>query len=200
MGCGASAPQVAAPTTTPKTAASNDSAPKKELLSDPASAVSSPIKAVGFDPSKDATSYFNATRPVVTLDDVFSWLKWSPSPASPAGEALRRHFPGAMPGTAILHRTDVVLKSHDPSLTADNVLHGQSLCPDEINHHKNGLAALMAEHWGLSGDVFPMGGIGGAPYVGTTGFGAFSHHVRAALGSRTPECVTWVRRRLLVRF
>ena len=181
MGCGASSPtKSVAPATTDTPAAAKAVPAKAEIQSDPDSAVSSPIKAVGFDPSKDETSYFESDRPAVTLDDVFSWLKWSPAPTSPAGEALRRHFPGALPGTAILHRTDAVLKSHDPSLTAENVLHGQSLCPDEINHHKNGLAALMAEHWGSSGDVFPMGGIGGAPYVGTTGFGAFSHHVRAA--------------------
>merc|ERR1711971_976371 len=32
----------------------------------------------------------------------------------------------------------------------------------------------MQEHWGTN---FPLGGIGGAPYVGKTGFFAFSHHV-----------------------
>ena len=36
------------------------------------------------------------------------------------------------------------------------------------------MATLMAEHWGK---CFPMGGIGGAPFVGQTGFGAFSAHV-----------------------
>eukprot|EP00326_Haptolina_ericina_P037090 CAMPEP_0181231402 /NCGR_PEP_ID=MMETSP1096-20121128/35081_1 /TAXON_ID=156174 ORGANISM="Chrysochromulina ericina, Strain CCMP281" /NCGR_SAMPLE_ID=MMETSP1096 /ASSEMBLY_ACC=CAM_ASM_000453 /LENGTH=182 /DNA_ID=CAMNT_0023325429 /DNA_START=8 /DNA_END=553 /DNA_ORIENTATION=+ len=32
----------------------------------------------------------------------------------------------------------------------------------------------MASYWG---ECFPMGGIGGAPFVGKTGFGAFSAHV-----------------------
>ena len=36
------------------------------------------------------------------------------------------------------------------------------------------LAMMMTEYWG---ECFPMGGIGGAPYVGKTGFGAFSAHV-----------------------
>jgi len=32
----------------------------------------------------------------------------------------------------------------------------------------------MKDYWG---EVFPMGGIGGAPFVGKTGFNAFAHHV-----------------------
>ena len=32
----------------------------------------------------------------------------------------------------------------------------------------------MTDYWG---ECFPMGGIGGAPFVGKTGFMAFSHHV-----------------------
>ena len=59
-------------------------------------------------------------------------------------------------------------------LTAENTIYGQSICPDEINNEKGDLATLMADHWG---ECFPMGGIGGAPFVGKTGFGAFSHHV-----------------------
>merc|ERR1711972_383468 len=35
---------------------------------------------------------------------------------------------------------------------------------------------MMAEHWG---EFFPLGGISGAPFVGKTGFMAFSHHVPA---------------------
>jgi hypothetical protein len=54
------------------------------------------------------------------------------------------------------------------------VIYGQSICPDEINNEKGDLACLMKDYWG---SCFPMGGIGGAPYVGRTGFMAFSHHV-----------------------
>merc|ERR1712048_1123319 len=36
------------------------------------------------------------------------------------------------------------------------------------------MAYEFAEYWG---ECFPMGGIGGAPFVGKTGFSAFSHHV-----------------------
>jgi hypothetical protein len=50
-----------------------------------------------------------------------------------------------------------------------NTLYGQSICPDEINNEKGTLADLL--------EVFPLGGIGGPPFVGQTGFKAFSHHV-----------------------
>merc|ERR1711933_207966 len=33
---------------------------------------------------------------------------------------------------------------------------------------------MLGEYWGK---CFPMGGIGGPPFVGKTGFAAFSHHV-----------------------
>merc|ERR1719440_2690722 len=53
-------------------------------------------------------------------------------------------------------------------------MYGTSICPDEINNEKGDLADMMKEYWGAS---FPMGGIGGLPHVGKTGFMAFSHHV-----------------------
>ena len=39
------------------------------------------------------------------------------------------------------------------------------------------MAKLFAQYWGFNGTYFPLGGIGGAPFVGKTGFGAFSGHV-----------------------
>lgn len=58
--------------------------------------------------------------------------------------------------------------------TPENTLFGTCICPDEINNEKGDLADRMKDYWG---ECFPMGGIGGAPYVGKTGFMAFSHHV-----------------------
>ena len=67
-------------------------------------------------------------------------------------------------------------KSLDPlfGLTPQNTIYGQSICPDEINNEKGDLASMMGDYWG---ECFPLGGIGGAPFVGKTGFAAFSHHV-----------------------
>ena len=54
-------------------------------------------------------------------------------------------------------------------LRGQNTIYGQSICPDEINNERDDLGSTMAEYWG---EVFPMGGIGGNPYVGKTGFKA----------------------------
>jgi hypothetical protein len=78
-----------------------------------------------------------------------------------------------LPGIAVQARVaNLLVNEH--GFTPDNTLFGLSICPDEINNRKGGLANLMAEFWG---EVFPFGGISGAPFVGKTGFSAFSHHV-----------------------
>jgi hypothetical protein len=51
---------------------------------------------------------------------------------------------------------------------------GTSFCPDEINNKPGSMSTLMQDHWG---ELFPMGGISGTPFSGTTGFAAFSSHV-----------------------
>ena len=102
----------------------------------------------------------------------FSWLQWSPPADSKCGQTLSRCFPGALPGPAVVARTKLLEKMY--GMTPENTIYGQSICPDEINNEKGDLVTLMADHWG---ECFPMGGIGGAPFVGKTGFAAFSHHV-----------------------
>lgn len=108
----------------------------------------------------------------VPQEVVFGWLHWSPMPGSACWRGLHENFPGSLPAQAILARTVETLTPF--GLNPENTLYGQSLCPDEINHVKGGLSSLMAEYWG---GCFPLGGIGGPPFVGRTGFGAFSHHV-----------------------
>ena len=103
----------------------------------------------------------------------FEWLNWTPASNTPCAQTLQRCFPGALPGQAALKRTCATLKSKC-GMTPENTIYGQSICPDEINNEKGDLADIMKEYWG---EVFPMGGIGGAPFVGKTGFMAFSHHV-----------------------
>ena len=87
-------------------------------------------------------------------------------------DSLHTNFPGVLPGSVILERTVSALEPF--GLDGENTLYGQSICPDEINNEKGDLADLMITHWG---ECFPMGGIGGVPYVGKTGFGAYSAHV-----------------------
>ena len=99
----------------------------------------------------------------------------SPPASTPCGATLRRCFPGALPSSTLHEAVSEILEAE--GLTPENTLYGQSLCSDEINNEAGGTGNLMMEHWGVNNEHFPLGGIGGAPYVGKTGFGAFSGHV-----------------------
>jgi len=112
-------------------------------------------------------------RKVTAEAQVFARLGWMPAINTPCCKALDDNFRGAIPGTALFH----IVKSltHKQfGMTPANTLYADSLCPDEINHEKGDLADIMKDYWGA---CFPMGGIGGAPFVGKTGFSAFSNHV-----------------------
>jgi hypothetical protein len=87
-------------------------------------------------------------------------------------DILDIHFPGALPGPAVHWRLIEILG--DYGFMPENTILGTSICSDEVNSLKGTLVDTMKEHWGTH---FPLGGIGGAPYVGKTGFFAFSHHV-----------------------
>jgi len=120
--------------------------------------------------SKMAFTY----APEVTAEaQVFARLGWTPAFSTPSYKALDDNFHGAIPGTALFHIVKGVTHKQF-GMTPANTLYADSLCPDEINHEKGDLADIMKEYWG---ECFPMGGIGGAPFVGKTGFSAFSHHV-----------------------
>ena len=109
----------------------------------------------------------------LTTGEVFGWLSSSPKIGSDCKTSLDKHFPGALPGSAVTKKVGSILYEKY-GCVAKNTLYGQSICSDEINNEKGDLADLMKEYWG---EVFPLGGIGGAPFVGKTGFMAFSHHV-----------------------
>jgi hypothetical protein len=104
--------------------------------------------------------------------EVFAWMTWSPPSHTPVYQALHKYFPGALPAEAVHRRAIGVLEKY--GFTAHNTLLGTSFCPDEINNEADCLPVLMQGHWG---EVFPMGGLGGAPFTGKTGFAAFSSHV-----------------------
>lgn len=85
---------------------------------------------------------------------------------------VKEAFPGADKGRVVMSK---VLRAIRPyGVKRGNTIYGQSICSDEINGDKGHFPALMSKFYGK---VFPLGGIGGAPYVGKTGFMAFSHHV-----------------------
>merc|ERR1740130_1476980 len=104
---------------------------------------------------------------------IFSWLNWSAQSGTPCYNSLHKYFPGALPGVGVQSRVSNILASYF-DFTPDNTLFGNSICPDEINNMKGCLSLLMQDYYG---ELFPMGGISGAPFAGKTGFKAFSHHV-----------------------
>lgn len=106
-------------------------------------------------------------------ENVFAWLGLSPKPGSPCWKALHTNFPGALPDSAVYHRCKDLLTSR--GITPENTLLGRSICPDEINNAKGDLSDMLKEYY--RGKSFPLGGIGGPPFVGKTGWGAFSAHV-----------------------
>ncbi|CAK0823509.1 unnamed protein product [Prorocentrum cordatum] len=87
---------------------------------------------------------------------------------------MQRHFPNALPSKVVHNRSRAVLEMQY-GFRPETTLLGSSFCPDErINNEDDDLPTVMRQYYG---DIFPMGGIGGAPYVGETGFAAFSSHV-----------------------
>jgi hypothetical protein len=48
------------------------------------------------------------------------------------------------------------------------------VCPDEINHEKNDITAMIHRYFEK---FFSLGGLAGIPFAGKTGFAAFAHHV-----------------------
>ncbi len=83
-----------------------------------------------------------------------------------------KNFPGA------LFSTDVFTQINNTLLqlgcSPDNTLFASSVCVDEINHMDTSLNNRLRHYWG---ECFYMGGLGGIPFIGKVGFGAFSHHV-----------------------
>jgi hypothetical protein len=58
--------------------------------------------------------------------------------------------------------------------TPANTLFGHSVCSDEVNNRKEQMIPLMVNRWQ---EGFALGGLGGLPFVGKSGFGAYLHHV-----------------------
>jgi len=91
-----------------------------------------------------------------------------------SAKIAKQAFPGAMSGAAVMSKALRPLW-WKYGMGRGNTIYAQSLCADEINSDKGHLGRLLTEYY--YDRVFPLGGIGGAPYGGKTGFAAFSHHV-----------------------
>jgi len=99
-------------------------------------------------------------------------------PSSPDFDtSIRTFFPGALPNSSIVLRVAKRLSTRN--YRPYNTILGSSLCSDEIDSTtlslQDGLKQAMAVK--KDGGVFNLGGLGGVPFVGKSGFGAFLSHV-----------------------
>ena len=91
-------------------------------------------------------------------------------------KSLNTYFPGSITNSEITYRMTKVLRSRGYS--EKNTIIGSSLCSDEINDTSSSFVTTLAKKvtsLGYGG-VFNLGGLGGLPFVGTSGFGAFTSH------------------------
>jgi hypothetical protein len=86
---------------------------------------------------------------------------------------VARWFPGALKGRLV--EEIAFEKLYNLGFRNENTLYGDCSCPDEINHNDPGedISSLFRYRWGAQ---FTLGGIGGLPYSGKTGWAAFSSH------------------------
>mmetsp|Transcript_23076 Transcript_23076/g.49963 ORF Transcript_23076/g.49963 Transcript_23076/m.49963 type:complete len:363 (+) Transcript_23076:96-1184(+) len=87
--------------------------------------------------------------------------------------SLRKNFPGSLSNSAIALRVAASLR--DRGYMRTNTLFGSSLCSDEINDTAESLVGDFQNKLGVEG-VFNLGGLGGLPFVGISGMGAFTSH------------------------
>lgn len=97
----------------------------------------------------------------------------APMPAAEAeAAATAKYFPGALLSPDLDSTLTTTLEKR--GFTAENTLFATSTCPDEVNYKSGEIIDLLEKRWGKS---FALGGLGGVPFVGRVGFGAYSHHV-----------------------
>ena len=89
-----------------------------------------------------------------------------------AEDAQNKLFPTAMLSSDIDKAIANVLTAR--GFTPENTLFGHSVCADEVNNRKEQLIPLMVNRWQ---EGFALGGLGGLPFAGKSGFGAYLHHV-----------------------
>lgn len=83
-------------------------------------------------------------------------------------DSLEINFPKAVEGKSFTKSMIAYLKKQ--GINPENTVFGYSTCPDEINR------SITNFRDSFDNKEFPLGGLTGYPFVGKTGFGAFSHH------------------------
>ena len=115
---------------------------------------------------------FIASICFVACDSKPSAASGSALPKAPkqTEDILQKAFPGAMPGPEFSDSAvNYIVRKYQ--ITPDKMLLGASLCVDDIIYTKN---------FRLNPKVkgpFNLGGLAGLPFTGTSGLGAFAHHI-----------------------
>jgi len=84
-------------------------------------------------------------------------------------ETLQREYPGAVPFESFEQRLRETLI--EKGVRPENTLFASATCRDEVNAIP---VRVFEQHWG---ENFELGGLGGYPTAGRTGFSAYRHHV-----------------------
>tara|TARA_B110000285_G_C14829385_1_gene470177 strand:+ start:148 stop:426 length:279 start_codon:yes stop_codon:yes gene_type:complete len=84
-----------------------------------------------------------------------------------AFKSIKNHFSGSMSGVET--EAHIYEKLKELGFTEDNTLFADSSCPDEINHDdpEEDITSLFQKRWG---EVFPLAGLAGLPFTGSTGW------------------------------
>jgi hypothetical protein len=104
---------------------------------------------------------------------------FTPSVASAAGKSfdtsLSQFFPLSLQTSTMIQKVATTLGRH--GFNRANTLFGSSVCPDEINSKPGkSLAAQFQASLTDQNGQFTLGGLGGIPFVGISGMGAFLSH------------------------
>jgi len=85
--------------------------------------------------------------------------------------AQNKYFPTALLSSDL---DDAVARTlGGRGFTPRNTLFGHSVCSDEVNNKNEEMVHLMVDRWG---EGFSLGGLGGLPFAGKSGFRAYLHH------------------------
>jgi len=112
---------------------------------------------------------------VSRYDDEYAWAQktFRGIYVDPKAEAAQnKYFPTALLSSDLDAKVASTL--YRRGFTPANTLFAHSVCSDEVNQNAEELVNLMVSRWQ---EGFSLGGLGGLPFAGKSGFRAFLHHV-----------------------
>ena len=112
---------------------------------------------------------------VINYSDEHAWAQrtFRGLYVDPKAEAAQnKYFPTALLSSDLDAKVASTL--YRRGFTPANTLFAHSVCSDEVNQNAEELVDLMVSRWE---EEFSLGGLGGLPFAGRSGFRAYLHHV-----------------------